>query len=320
MFLWVSRLSVNPIAAILLAYVCGILSAGPRPSVNEVDVDTYAFMEKQQLSTVSLLGLLGEDPKQLIFSLSEWIQAGGLPTKSFERMKDRYLPLNSIPLRTFNASELIFNPSVMDAFDPQVPEELQGIWYTSDHPTFGAAFVSFVERFDVDAFIFHHEGNVRHSVAQTSSWFLGKAGSWSVSDSEANRASLRFHYKHKSMFAFPRFEANSFSEYLMRPGNSSLDTFVLTRMDSPFEQAYFPAGILEGFNSTLQRVWNPDTDPRDIASCFCSLHFYPDQIDRWNYGKPSYTLHRIIGPKGYTHYALTKFLKLPPNLTFVRIA
>jgi len=182
--------------------------------------------------------------------------------------------------------------------DVRLPSSLQGQWFVPNHPTFGPSLWRFHLSSKFKGFVVNIHGEQQFAYSNVVTANYSHPGSVIVADTQRNRRWLKFFFRYGLEYAFPLFSRSNLDE--VEAGlRSNVDTWVLTKMKEPFTHFLLPSGYLEGFsvedfmhtgfNGT---VWDP-LAADDIAMCSCSLRFFPDMIERRQFGHFSYNMYRI---------------------------
>lgn len=168
------------------------------------------------------------------------------------------------------------------------PEEMQGIWWLKDHPTYGAMLSSF----DWGTTTFHgnagsdEPGYVYASTVQP--------GTNAVPDNQGNRSQLGWLVDNGLAFSFSKWNRAS----LYAGDASNFNTY----LKGNYGKFPIPAAKAEGWTAWQQAKWvvNPKklTDPAGLL-CFCNVVYEGQNvITRNNFGKFAYQFLRVVDGKG----------------------
>jgi len=230
---------------------------------------------------------------------------------------DSFSEVVVVPLRV---KEVISSGNDQDA---ELPSSLKGQWFVPNHPTFGPLLWRFHSSSSFKGSVVNIHGEQQFSYANVVTGNYSHAGSVIVADNHRNRRWLQFFFRYGLEYGFPLFSKTSLGE-VTAGLRTHLDTWVLTKMREPFTHFLLPSGYLEGFsvedfmhsgfNGT---VWDP-LAADDISMCSCSLRFFPDIIERRQFGHFSYNMYRISDGTQKTSW-FSHFNASLSNTEFVQI-
>jgi len=227
----------------------------------------------------------------------------------------------TIPLSTVSIEYVLDSSTSVDSYG--LPGGLQGIWFAPDHPTFGPSMwrFGFSKSFHGYVINIHGEQHFKFNNIVTANY--SHPGAVIVADTPRSRRWLQFFHKYGLEYGFPLFTHDKVGA--IESGRKvHTDTWVLNSMKKPFSQFLLPSAYLEGFsvedfmhagyNGT---IWDPLLSD-DVVMCSCSLHMFPDRIERRQFGRFAYNLVRIKDDKETTSW-FRRYRETLSNTAFVHI-